>query len=123
MQLFNYSGIDYQFRGKVGVGNSHCGSLLPVLIKKEGFKILDYGSSDWIILPGKIKAYSNNKKNVLKFFINAFLDILKNSSKDAKRKFGVSDKQIKEWYELRKKQLKSNELYYSCIQKDILCVK
>ncbi|MGV8141798.1 MAG: hypothetical protein ACP5NW_05140 [Candidatus Woesearchaeota archaeon] len=123
MQLFNYSGIDYQFKGKVGVGNSHCGSLLPTFCKKAGLKILDYGSSDWIIQPGKVKPYSINKKSVLKFFVNAFYNVLKESSAEAKKIFNVTDKQIEQWYTLRKKQLASGELYYSCIQKDILCMK
>lgn len=123
MQLFNYSGIDYQFKGKVGIGNSHCGSLLPSLAKEVGFKVLAYGASDWIILPDKVKAYSNNKRKVLEFFMNAFHNVLKGSSKDAKKKFRVTDSQIEAWYRLRKRQLKSRNLYYSCVQKDILCKK
>ncbi len=123
MQLFNYSGIDYQFKGKVGIGNSHCGSLLPSIAKQSGFSVLAYGSSDWIILPGKVKPYSKNKKNVLDFFMNAFYSILKNSSKEAKKKFGVTDQQIEKWYKLRKKQFKSGDLYFGCVQKDILCKK
>lgn len=123
MQLFNYSGIDNQFKGNVRIGNSHCGSLLPVIANETGFKILAYGASDWIVLPGKVKAYSTNKRKVLEFFLNAFYNVLKGSSNDAKRKFSVSDPQIKEWYKLRMKQLMSGELYYSCVQKDILCMK
>ena len=123
MQLFNYSGIDYQFKGKVGTGNSHCGSLLPSLAKEAGFKVLAYGASDWVILPDKVIAYSNNKRKVLEFFMNAFYSVLKGSSKETKNKFGVSDQQIEKWYKLRKRQLKSGDLYYSCVQKDILCGK
>ncbi len=123
MQLFNYSGIDYQFKGKVGVGNSHCDSLLPSFCKKAEFKVLGYGSSDWIILSGNVKPYSKNKKKLLEFFINAFYRVLKSSSKEAQKKFNVSEKQIEDWYKLRKKQLKSGDLYYNCMQKDILCMK
>ncbi len=121
MQLFNHSGIDYQFKGEVGIGNSHCGSLLPTLAKKTGLKVLAYGPSDWIIMSGKVEPYSNNKRNVLDFFVNTFHNVLKDASKEAKKKFGVSDRQIEEWYKLRMKQLKSGDLYYSCVQKDILC--
>jgi SAM-dependent methyltransferase len=123
MQLFNYSGIDNQFKGKVTIGNSHCGSLLPRLCVKEGFKVLDYGSSDWIILADKVKTYSKNKKKVLNFFVEAFYNVLLNSSKEAKEKFDVNKNQIEKWFKLRKKQLSLGELYYSCIQKDILCKK
>ena len=123
MQLFNYAGIDFQFKGGVGVGNSHCGSLLPEFCKKAGYEVLAYGSSDWIILSGNVKDYSKYKKNVLEFFVNAFYNVLINASNDTKKKFNVSDKQIEEWHNLRVKQLKSGKLYYSCIQKDILCIK
>jgi hypothetical protein len=123
MQLFNHSGIDFQFKGSVGVGNSHCGSLLPSLCAKVGFKILDYGSSDWIIPSEDMKPYSKNKRKVLKFFIDAFYNVLKDSSKEDQKRFSVSGKHIEDWYALRNRQLKSGELYYNCIQKDILCVK
>jgi SAM-dependent methyltransferase len=123
MQLFNYVGIDHQFKGRVGVGNSHCGALLPSLCKKAGFKVLKYGGSDWIILPNSVQSYSLNKKKVLEFFINAFYGVLKGSSDSNKKKFNVSKKQIEEWYKLRKEQLKSGDLYYTCAQKDILCLK
>jgi SAM-dependent methyltransferase len=123
MQLFNYSGIDFQFKGEVDVGNSHCGSLLPRFCSKNDFKVIDYGSSDWIIASGDVVPYSTNKKKVLKFFIDSFYDVLKNSSKEVKKMFNVTGKQIDRWYSLRKKQLKSGELYYSCVQKDILCVR
>jgi hypothetical protein len=123
MQLFNYVGIDYQFKGKVKTGNSHCGSLLPGLCKKAGFKVVDYGSSDWIILSGKVKPYTKNKRKALEFFVDAFYDVMINASQESKKLFNITDKQIEKWYELRKDQLNNNELYYSCIQKDILCKK
>ncbi len=61
-----------------------------------------YGASDWIILPGKVIAYSNNKREVLEFFLNAFYGVLKGSSKETKKKFGVSDQQIEKWYNEKK---------------------
>ena len=122
MRLFNYSGIDNQFKGGVKNGNSRCGSLLPILCKKIGFEIQEYGSSDWIILPGNIKPYSKNRRKMLKFLTDAFYKILKGSSTEAKKKFNVSEKQIEDWYKLRKNQLDSEELHFSCVQKDILCL-
>jgi hypothetical protein len=123
MQLFNYSGIDYQFKGRIGVGNSHCGSLLPTYCAKAGLKILDYGSSDWIITSEDFEPYSANKKKALKFFIEAFYSVLQGASEDVKQKFHASDEDIEKWYSLRQEQLSSGKLYYSCIQKDILCMK
>jgi len=123
MQLFNYSGIDFQFKGDVGAGNSQCGSLLPTYCANAGLKILDYGSSDWVITSEDFKPYTPNKKKVLAFFIDAFYNVMKGSSNRIKQKFHVSDAHIENWYNLRRDQLSSGKLYYSCIQKDILCQK
>jgi len=76
MQLFNHVAIDKQFKGGVTTGNSHCGSLLPGLCKRAGLKIIEYGSSDWIIPPNNAIPQSKNKKAAFMKSSTAFFGIL-----------------------------------------------
>ena len=121
MQLFNYVGIDMQFKGEIEIGNSQCGSLLPTLCMNIGFTVLAYGSSDWVIPPGRAINYSENKRNVLGFFVDAFYEVFKSADSKVQKKFGITNDDIKNWQRLRKKQLQKGELYFTCMQKDILC--
>jgi 2-polyprenyl-3-methyl-5-hydroxy-6-metoxy-1,4-benzoquinol methylase len=123
MQLFNYIAIDNQHRGGVTIGNSSCGSLLPGYCVDAGFEVIGYGSSDWIILADRIVSQSQNVKSALSFFVDSFSSVFKSSDLLARKKFNVTSEDIDFWCDLRKNQFENGELYYSCIQKDILCKK
>ncbi len=123
MRLFNYVAIDSQFKGGVNFGNSQCGSLLPQLCKNANLEILAYGASEWVIPPNKAIKWTSNKKHILDFFVNIFYKIFKETDKEIMEKFYISSTDIEKWYKLRKNQFKNGTLYFSCMNKDILCKK
>jgi SAM-dependent methyltransferase len=121
MKLFNYVAIDKQFKGGVEEGNSKCGRILPRECKKVGFKVLSYGKSDWYVR----KKY-NPPKNSMKMiadFVKAFYGLFKSASEEIKTKYFVTNKDIENWYNLRRLQSKKGVLEFVTTNKDILCQK
>jgi len=121
MKMFNYVAIDKQFRGRVEEGNSECGIVLPKKCKEIGFKVLKYGKSDWYV--GKKYCSSKNSMKMIMRFVNDFYGLFKDSPVNIKKKYSVTNKDIEDWYNLRKMQFKKGTLQFMCTNRDILCQK
>ena len=96
----------------------------PSTVQRERkLEVLAYGASEWVIPPSNAIKWTENKRQILKFLVDGFYKTLKESEKGIMKRFGISSGDIEEWYNLRKNQFMKGTLYFSCMNKDILCKK
>ncbi len=124
---FNKIAIGGQvYEGRVG-GNAFCGRKLYHALKRNGFRILDLQSEDWVIMPADSKPwYEDNVKELLAFVVNAVADanliphlnrvpILDTISTDGT--IGPDEKRhIEEWRVKRLKEIDDGILVFICHQ-------
>lgn len=98
-------------------GDSRCGQKLYNLFTEQGFKVLAYDSTDWILYP-KDGVYSEEEKELLSMLINFFYEA--NLHEGISRKDRIADQQLREWKEVRLAQIEASKLVFICPQTSIL---
>lgn len=123
---FNNLAISGQvYEGCVG-GNAYCGRQLYHALGKNGFRVIDFRSEDWVIIPSGVEEpYTKDVIEFLKTIIHAIADANKINAMnrlsllrgtDFGEPSSIEESLIEEWRESRLKQLNDGILVYICHQ-------
>ena len=94
---------------------SKSGRKLYAAFQDQGFEVKAIGSSDWVVYP-KNKVYLADEKFFLSYILNFIEESLYNNPL-------IGEKELKNWLEIRRKQLDDGELFFIAHQLDYLVVK
>ena len=99
--------------GKVS-GDSRCGRHLLTLLPRCGYRIVEAGSSDWIVYPREGQGgYPADEL----FFLSCILDFFEEAL-SSRAELGAGE--LTRWLALRRRQLAAGELVYIAHQLDVL---
>jgi SAM-dependent methyltransferase len=93
-------------------GDSRCGRHLLTLLPRCGYRIVEAGSSDWLVIP-RDGVYPADERFFLECMLGFFQESLGGRPELDKRDFS-------EWLEARRAQLASGELVFMAHQLDVL---
>lgn len=93
-------------------GDSHTGRHMFGLLKNTGFRILNAGSSDWVVFAGEDGYVSDEA-----YFLHFIVDTMWGALRDHPR---LNGDRFARWIEQRHEQIESGELVYIAHQLDFL---
>jgi SAM-dependent methyltransferase len=93
-------------------GDSRCGRHLLSLLPRCGFRIIEAGSSDWIVHP-RDGAYPADER----FFLSCILDFFEQSLSERDE---IGAEELSRWLQVRRRQLADGELVFIAHQIDVL---
>lgn len=118
IENFDRYAIENQvFEGEV-CGDCHTGGKLFNIFRDNGFEILLFASSDWLLYPKGPDGYSDEEKEILYILLDFFYDANKNEQIPKSRR--VSANYLEDWRIARFRQIEDNQLVYICPQTSIL---
>ncbi len=93
-------------------GDSRCGRHLLTLLPASGFRILETGSSDWIVLP-RDGRYAADEAYFLECILSFFEESLSPRAE-------IGSKELGQWLAVRRAQVARGELVFIAHQVDVL---
>jgi hypothetical protein len=93
-------------------GDSRCGRHLLTLLPRCGYKIIEAGSSDWIVHP-RGGGYPADER----FFLSCILDFFEES---LAARSDLEAGELRRWLHARREQLDAGELVFLAHQLDVL---
>ena len=93
-------------------GDSRCGRHLLTLLPRCGYRIIEAGSSDWIVHP-RDGGYPADER----FFLSCMLGFFEES---LTARAELDEGELRRWLHARRKQLDANELVFLAHQLDVL---
>jgi SAM-dependent methyltransferase len=104
--------MDERLIGGEHSGDSKCGRHLLTLLPRCGYRILEAGSSDWLVLP-RDGGYPADER----FFLECILGFFEESLAGHP---GLDRREFSGWLEARRAQLSAGELVFMAHQLDVL---
>ena len=100
------------YRGRVEIRDSRCGRHLLTLLPRCGYRIVEAGSSDWIVYPQGGRYLADER-----FFLSCILDFFEES---LTARATLEPAELRRWLRARREQMDAGVLVFLAHQLDVL---